>query len=428
MLTHGDDTTAALDRSSSIPAVRGGTPVRTTPWPTYDKGDTWISEEDENAAIEAIRRRLYFRYDYRPFEQTYTGRFERKLCEYFGSRHALACASGTTAIALALLALDLPKGSRVACPAFTFAATPSAVILAGHQPVLVECDQDLHMDLSDLQRALSEGARAVVVVHMRGFASDLPKICALAAEYAVPVVEDAVPALGATLNGRPLGTYGQVGAFSTQSDKSLNTGEGGFLLTDDDEVFARAVVYSGAYEGRLHRHFRDGEAPIDDLAYPIFGVRMDEIRAALAESLLDRLPARLAAHRRNYDRVAAGIGALDGVALRRPVAPDAYLGEALVFRVPGATERQSAWLAAALRAEGIDARALADSGDRNVRAFWNWRFLVGPDADAAKARLPMTTRYLSEAVDVPLSANLTESDCDQLVEAVARVLPALPTD
>ncbi|MEV0729886.1 aminotransferase class I/II-fold pyridoxal phosphate-dependent enzyme [Polymorphospora sp. NPDC050346] len=427
MLTHGDSATSPPTIGPpGPPAVLGGTPIRTRPWPTYDKGDVWISEADEQAAIGAIRERRYFRYDTRPHAETHTGRFEQGLCDYFGVRHALACASGTTAIALGLLGLGLPAGSPVACPAFTFAATPSAILLAGHRPVVVECDEDLHLDLEDLRRALAEGVAAVVVVHMRGFAGDMPAICALAAEYGVPVIEDAVPALGAALDGRPLGTFGRAGAFSTQSDKALNTGEGGFLLTDDPELYARAVVFSGAYEGRLARHFGGDRPPVDDLAHPIFGVRMDEIRAALAGALLTGLPAKLTAHHRNYAHVAAGLADLPGVALRRPVAPGAYLGEALVFRLPGATAAQSAWFAAAIRAEGIDARALADPGDTNVRVFWNWRFLVGPDPAAARARWPKTARHLDEAIDIPLSANLTADDCDQLVAAVTRVLPALP--
>jgi dTDP-4-amino-4,6-dideoxygalactose transaminase len=425
-----DGTSAAsshrTDADLGPPAVLGGPPIRTRPWPTYDKGDVWISAADEEAAIAAIRGRRYFRYDDRPYPQTHTGRFEQALCDYFGVRHALACTSGTTAIALALLGLDLPPSSAVVCPAFTFAATPSAIMLAGHRPTIVECDEDLHMDLDHLRTALAGGAAAVVVVHMRGFASDITAICALADEFGVPVVEDAVPALGARLHDRPLGTFGRAGAFSTQSDKALNTGEGGFLLTDDEELYARAVVFSGAYEGRLTRHFPDGRPRVDDLAHPIFGVRMDEIRAALAGALLHRLPAKLAAHHRNYDRVAAGLAPLPGLALRRPVAAGAYLGEALVFRLPGATAEQTAWVAAAIRAEGIDARALADPADTNVRAFWNWRFLVGPDPQAARDRWPVTARHLAEAVDVPLSANLTEADCDELVAAVRRVLPAVP--
>lgn len=410
-----------VDVQPGLLAIDGAAPVRTDPWPTYDKGDVFIDEDDLRDALDSIRERLYFRYDHRPYAETRTGLLERELCGYFGVPHALACASGTAAITLALLALDLPPGSRVACPAFTFAATPSAILLAGHRPVLVECDEDLHMDVADLRRRLTGDVRAVVVVHMRGFASDMDAICALARGRGVPVVEDAVPALGARLGGRLLGTIGDAGAFSTQSDKSLNTGEGGFLLARDPAVHARAVVYSGAYEGRMARHFDGAPPPVDDLALPIYGLRMDEIRAALARPMLRRLPERLAAHRRNYDDVAGRLADVPGLALRRPVADGAYLGEALVFRLPGAGARGAAWTAAALRAEGIDARALGDPGDTNVRAFWNWRFLF-PDPERARAEYPATAARLDEAVDIPLSANLTASDRDDVVEAVRKVV------
>ncbi len=410
--------------SSAPLAIDGGDPVRSKPWPTYEGGDVWISQADEAAAIEAVRQKLYFRYDERPIDQTNAGRFEQRLCGIFNVRNALACASGTTAIALALMALGLERGARVACPAFTFAATPSAIVLAGLQPVLVDCDENLHLDLASLRQVLDTGVDAIVVVHMRGFASDMDAICALAAERGVPVVEDAVPALGARLRGRPLGTFGRFGAFSTQSDKSLNTGEGGFLITDDDTAFAKAVVLSGAYEGRAWRHFEDGPPAIDQFAYPIFSFRMDEIRAALADRLLDRLPARLAAHKRVYQRVSDGLAGVPGIALREPVADGAYLGEALVFRLPGTTITDATWFANALCAEGIAARALGDPVRPNVRAFWNWRFLVGADEAAAKALCPTAATCVTEAIDVPLSANLSADDCDQLVEAVSRVAEA----
>src|SRR5437588_511769 len=262
-------------------AIEGGDPVRTRPWATYDKGAVFVSEEDQNAGLRALRSRLYFRYDCRPTAQTETGRLEAKLQSYFGVRHALACHSGTTAIALALMARVEP-GSVVATQAFSFAATPSAILLAGCRPLLVELDDDLHLEVEDLRARYSPEVKAVVPVHMRGFAAPMRAVMRFADEVGIPVIEDVVPALGVSLNARRLGTFGVAGAFSTQSDKSINTGEGGFLLTDDTELFARAVVYSGAYEGRCARHFEaPSQVPICDLDYPIFAFRMDEIRAAV---------------------------------------------------------------------------------------------------------------------------------------------------
>ncbi|HEX9034419.1 MAG TPA: aminotransferase class I/II-fold pyridoxal phosphate-dependent enzyme [Streptosporangiaceae bacterium] len=405
-------------------AIDGGPPVRSTPWPTYDKGAVFVEPEDEEAALAAIRSHLYFRYDCRPEHLTECGRFESDLCAYFGSKHALAVSSGTTALALAIMAAQIPPGSLIACPGFTFVATPSAIVLAGCTPFLAEVDENLQLDLADLRSRWTPQIKAILVVHMRGFAADLAALTDFAAEMGVPLFEDAVPALGAELAGRKLGTFGLAGAFSTQSDKSLNCGEGGFLLTDDSALYARAVVLSGAYEGRVRRHFAGDDPPIgSDLDLPLFSFRMDEIRAALLRSELVRLPVRLAAFRRNYEYVACALAGLPGIAIRQPVAHGAYLGEAFIFRVP---DGDATWFARALCAEGIDARNLGSGDDHNVRVFWNWRFLFGSlDVPAIKALLPLTAGYLEQAVDIPLSSTLSIADCDQLVTAVRRVAAAM---
>lgn len=401
----------------------GGPPVRREPWPTYDKGAVFVDAEDEKAAIRAVQSHLYFRYDSRAYADTECGCLEAGLCRFFGSKHALATSSGTTALALAIMAAGIPPGSAIACPGFTFAATPSAIVLAGCKPFLVEVNQDLHLDIGDLRRRWTTDIKAIMVVHMRGFAGDMPAVTAFAEEMGVPVIEDAVPALGAELNGRKLGTFGLAGAFSTQSDKSLNCGEGGFLLTDDSALFARAVVLSGAYEGRVGRHFPDGRVPLaSDLDFPLFSFRMDEIRAALLTAELTRLPRRLECFRANYDYVAAALADVAEIAIRRPVGPGAYLGEAFIFRVPG---RDAEWFARALCHEGIDARNLGSRRDSNVRVFWNWRFLYGTaDVTQIKALLPNTTHYLEQAVDIPLSSTLSERDCDHLITAVRKVAAA----
>jgi dTDP-4-amino-4,6-dideoxygalactose transaminase len=401
-------------------AIDGGSPVRRSPWPTYDKGAVFVQPEDEEAAIRAVRSHLFFRYDYRPYPETECGKFERALCEYFGTKHALAVTSGTAALALAILAAGIPPGSLIACPGFTFVATPSAILMAGCQPLLVEVTEDLHLDLADLRCRWSPEVKAIMVVHMRGFASDAEALADFAAEMRVPLFEDVVPALGAELNGRKLGTFGLAGGFSTQADKSLNSGEGGFLLTDDSALYARSVVLAGAYEGRVARHFVDGPPPLEtDLSLPLLSLRMDEIRAALLRSELVRLPLRLACFHRNYDYVSAALADEAGIEIRQPVATGAYLGEAFIFRVPGGNAQ---WFADALCAEGIDARNLGSARDTNVRAFWNWRFLFGKaEVPEIQAQLPVTTGYLQDSVDVALSSTLTAKDCDDLVTAVRRV-------
>ena len=405
-------------------AIYGGSPVRRAPWPTYDKGAVFVQAEDEEAALRAIRSHLYFRYDWRPLDETECGRLEAELCRYFGSKHALVTSSGTTALALAIMAANISPGSLIAVPGFSFVASPSAIVLAGCKPFIVEVDENLNLDLADLRHRWTPDIKAIMVVHMRGFAGDMGQLVKFAEEMGVPVFEDAVPALGAELHGRKLGTFGLAGAFSTQSDKSLNSGEGGFLITDDSGLFARAAVLSGAYEGRLRRHFPDGEPPIaTDLDLPLFSFRMDEIRAALLRAELTRLPVRLENFRANYEYVSAALQGVGEIAIRLPVAPGAYLGEALIFRVLCGDAK---WFARALCREGIDARNFGSSDDSNVRVFWNWRFMFGcMDTADIKALLPNTSRYLEQAVDIPLSSTLCEQDCDHLVRAVRKVAAAM---
>ncbi|NLE81782.1 MAG: aminotransferase class I/II-fold pyridoxal phosphate-dependent enzyme, partial [Rhodococcus sp.] len=291
--------------SAPVLALNGGERIRAAEWPTYDKGYVDLNDGDETAAIRAIKSRRLFRYDSRPHCETEVSQLEHELADFFAAPYVLACSSGTTALALALFAAGIRPGDAVACPAFTFAATPSAIMLAGARPVIIDVDENLHMDPVDLEAKLTPEVKAVVVVHMRGFACDVKLLASIAESRGIPLVEDAVPALGVGIGERKLGTFGTAGAFSTQSDKSINTGEGGFLVTSDRDLFERAVVLSGAYEQQLSRHTDPFPPTIYDLTLPIFSFRMDEIRGAMARHQLVGLTKRVATFQQNYRYVAS---------------------------------------------------------------------------------------------------------------------------
>ncbi|HVK20225.1 MAG TPA: aminotransferase class I/II-fold pyridoxal phosphate-dependent enzyme [Actinokineospora sp.] len=406
-------------------ALNGGGRIRAKEWPTYDKGYVDLSPGDASAALRAIESRRLFRYDNRPHGETEVGQLESELADFFGSRYALACSSGTTALALALFAAGIRPGDSVACPAFTFAATPSAIILAGAKPVIVEVDENLHMDPADLAAKLTPEVKAVVAVHMRGFACDIERLVAIADSHGIPLFEDSVPALGVDLGERKLGTFGKAGAFSTQSDKTINTGEGGFLLTSDRDLFERAIVLSGAYEQQLNRHVEPALPTISDLSLPIFSFRLDEVRGAMARHQLEGLEKRVATFQENYRYVASRLGDLAPIRLRQPVAESAFLGESLLFRIPGATAEQIGWFVRALNTEGIAARGLGDDARPNNRCFWNWRFAFPEETkeDIVK-RHQRSATLLQETVDIPLSITLTEADCDDVVAAMTKICVA----
>ena len=367
----------------------------------------FIQPEDEQAALRALRSHLYFRYDYRDYAETECGQFEQELCDYFGSKHALAVASGTAALALAIMAAGIPPGSLIACPGFTFVATPSAIVLAGCVPFLVEVDENLHLDLADLRHRWNPDIKAIMVVHMRGFASDLDALTEFAAEMGVPLFEDAVPALGAELNGRKLGTFGLAGGFSTQSDKSLNSGEGGFLLTDDSDLYARAVVLAGAYEGRCARHFGDGSDAAGHRPH-----------AAAAEPADGRDPGR-----------AAALGTASGCRPgwppstattttsppRWPTWPASRSGSR--WRPGPTSARRSSSGCRTARPAGSPTRCAPRASTpatsarpatpTSGRSGTGGSCSAPPASPRSRQRLPATTGYLCDAVDVALSSTLS---------------------
>ena len=361
-----------------------------------------------------------FRYDNRDLADTATGQLESALIKFFGTKYALAVCSGTAALVLAILGLDLPAGSEIVCPAFGFPATASAVILAGHKPRLVGVDSNLHFDIALLRRTWSTSISAIIVVHMRGFASEIDSIVEFAKSKDVPVIEDAVPALGGRRKGQLLGTFGNVGCFSTQSDKTVNTGEGGFLVTNDEKVYERSIIFSGAFEGRYRKHLKRLRHIGSELRYPLYNFRMDELRATLALTQMREINPLVDRLRQNYDYVNKRLANLKGLRMRAPVGPGDYLGDSLVFFVD---VTHAEFVAKALAAEGIAARYFGSMSQPNVRVFWNWRFL---DPDTLMSQdLEASRKVLITALDVPLSPRLRTRDLKDLIVAVRKVIQTL---
>jgi dTDP-4-amino-4,6-dideoxygalactose transaminase len=347
---------------------------------------------------------------------------EAEFAAMLGARHALAVASCSAALFLSLRALDLAPGARVLIPAFTFAAVPSSVLHAGCKPVLVEVGANYRIDMADFAAKLP-GADAVMISHMRGHTSDMDAILALADAAGVPVVEDAAHSLGTTWHGRQIGTLGRVGCFSFQSYKLVNGGEGGILVTDDDDLIARAVIMSGAYEHNWKKHpvltnrFAEWQNRL-----PLYNCRMSNLSAAVIRPQLAEVPRRVADGRRNHDRVAAALRASPWFRVPDPLPPEVRAPDSIQFSLVDATDGQARAFMAAARVRGVAVQVFGLSED-NARAFWNWRFLGDDVPD-----LPQTRAMLLRTCDTRLPARLTEADCDAiaavLLDAAAETLPA----
>jgi dTDP-4-amino-4,6-dideoxygalactose transaminase len=263
--------------------------------------------------------------------------FEERFAAYCGAREAVAVNTGTSALHLALLALDIGPGDEVVTVAMTFVATIAAIKYAGATPVLVDVDPETFcLDPARLEAAITPRTRAIMPVHLHGRLADMAAIGAIAARHNIPVIEDAAQAHGAAAFGRRAGTFGVIGCFSFYPGKNLGAcGEGGGIVTDDPALAqTMRELRSWGEQGR-YNHVRHG-----------FNYRMDELQAAALEVKLRHVEAWTAGRR----RVAAAYDArFAGGALRTP--PPG--GAAHVYHVYAVRHPERDRLRAGLQAAGI---------------------------------------------------------------------------
>ncbi|MEO3428821.1 aminotransferase class I/II-fold pyridoxal phosphate-dependent enzyme [Pelagibius sp. CAU 1746] len=348
---------------------------------------------------------------------------ERAFAAHMGVPFALAVSSCSSALFLALKALGLEPGDKVAIPAFTFAAVPSAVVHAGCRPLLVEVGANYRIDLADFEACLEEDVKAVLISHMRGHTSDMDAILALCEARGIPVVEDAAHSLGTLWNGRKIGTLGRIGCFSFQSFKMMNAGEGGMLITQDPDIIARAVIMSGAYEHNWLKHAIVHErCRFWQNRLPLYNMRMNNLSAAVARSQIEELARRVRDGRANHDYVARLLNASPWLAVPDPLPQEERAPDSIQFNLEGFDgDAEAVAFQQAANARGVPVQIFGMSED-NARAFWNWQF-IGEQRD-----LPKTRAMLMRACDVRLPARLTQDELDSvataLIEAAAAVKDA----
>ncbi len=375
--------------------------------------NTYDSEPIPEAARAEIDRLLgsgdLFRYT---SEAAPVALLEQEFAELMGSRYALAVASCSAALFLALKALDLPRGAEVLIPAFTFAAVPSAVVHADCVPVLVEVGANYRVDMADFAAKLG-GAAAVLISHMRGHTSDMDAIMALCDARNIPVIEDAAHSLGTTWNGRNIGTIGRVGCFSFQSYKLVNAGEGGILITDDPELAARCVIMSGAYETNWKKHpGMQNSYMLWQNKLPLYNMRMQNLSAAVIRPQLPEIATRVAKGRMGHDRVALRLNESDWLCVPAALPGEDRAPDSIQFNLKGDwTDTEALKFQSRAKSRGVSVQVFGLS-DGNARAFWNWEFL-GPAPD-----LPQTRAMLMRACDVRLPTRLTLDELDFIAEAI----------
>jgi 8-amino-3,8-dideoxy-alpha-D-manno-octulosonate transaminase len=411
-------------------AIDGGAPVRTDPLRLVRGAD--LIDDDEIAAVSAVLRdRTLFRY-HSPRTPQRVSEFEGAVSDAFAVPYVLATSSGTAALRCALAALGVGCGDEVVVPAFTFIATVSAVVAASAVPVFAEVDDTLTLDPDDVATKITPRTRAIVPVHLENAAADMDALVAVAASRGCAVLEDAAQALGATYHGRALGTIGTVGACSLQATKNITTGEGGLVLTADEDLYVRAARYHDQ-GGQFVTQYRGSRGP--DHGAPFMGdnLRMTEIAGALGCVQLRRLQPLLDAMRTTCRRVHDAIGAVDGLQPRRLPDPEGAGGSSLTWFGPDAAVARR--FVAALRAEGIPAAqmyegepvymndALRERRTASMRGG-PWHCAQHPWY-GADAHCPRTEQLVARSITVAIGATWSPDDCADVATAVHKVAGAL---
>ena len=368
------------------------------------------------AAMAVMQHGRLHRYNLAEGELGETALLEQEFAAFTGARYALAVASGGYALATALRALGVQPGDPVLSNAFTLAPVPGAIASLGAKPVFVEITESLTVDPNHLALAAKEsGAKVLMLSHMRGHQPDMAALMAQCDDLGLAVVEDCAHTMGGHAGGVVSGRHGVIACYSMQTYKHINSGEGGFLTTDDEALAARAVLLSGSY--MLYE--RNGAAPkaeafedIRDFTPNISG-RMDNLRAAILRPQLADLPAQVARWAALHDAMEDGLGNLPNL---RRIDRDPGLdrvGSSFQFRLPDHSEEAMQAFVARCTARGVELKWF---GARRAVGFTstyrNWAYAETPE-------LPQTDRVVAGLLDMRLPLTFTVEDCRLIARIIA---------
>ena len=311
--------------------------------------------------------------------------------------------------------MGVGPGEPVLTNAFTLAPVPGSIAAIGARPIFVEVTENLTLDFDDLTaKAQATGAKVLMLSHMRGHLCDMEALVALCDRLGVTIIEDCAHTMGAAWNGVPSGRQGRVGCYSMQTYKHINSGEGGFLVTDDAEVAARAILLSGSY--MLYGKHR--AAPPEEvfqrirLEIPNVSGRMDNLRAAILRPQLPLLADRVARWEARYRRLEAGLAGTPGLVLTTRPEAETLVGSSFQFRLPDwSPARVGAFLSRTL-ARGVELKWFgATDPVAFTSRYQHWAY-------AEPQSLPKTDAILAGLIDMRVPLTFSLEDCDQIARII----------
>jgi dTDP-4-amino-4,6-dideoxygalactose transaminase len=406
--------------ATSEPALLGGKPVRTEPFPSWPVAD----EHEDTAMVEVVRSRRWGRGNGGRVTQ-----FESSYAALTGARHCLATANGTSSLLACLGALDIGPGDEVIVPPYTFIATVNVVLSRHALPVFADTDIDtFQVDPANIDKAVTERTRAMFPVHLGGGSFDVDAVMAIASKRNLPVIEDACQSHLAEWKHRKVGTWGQAGCFSFQASKNLNSGEGGAILSNDEAFIEKCYTFHNNSSGRSRPSIGA------EYTVPGLNLRLTEFQAAMLLSQMTRLEAQSKRREGNAAYLTSLLREIPGIHPARwteGCTRNAY--HLYMFRYDArqfnALTREA--FLKALRAEGVPASGGYKPLNRepflkNVLESRTYRNVYGQKHLSRVMDMnlscPQNDRLCSEAVWLTQNMLIGKrSDMDQIAEAVNKI-------
>ncbi|MCK0170002.1 aminotransferase class I/II-fold pyridoxal phosphate-dependent enzyme [Aliiroseovarius sp. S1123] len=379
-----------------------------------------IPDEGIDAALEVLRHGRLHRYNVAKGETAHTALLEQEFAAQMGSEYALAVSSGGYAIATALRAVGVQAGDRVLTNVFTLAPVPGAIASLGAKPVFVEVTEALTIDLDHLARLVAEkdAPRVLLLSHMRGHICDMDRMMQICDGAGVTVIEDCAHTMGARWNGTLSGRHGAMAAYSTQTYKHVNSGEGGLLISDDPDLMARAIILSGSY--MLYERHVAGPPPeaFEKVKYitPNISGRMDNLRAAILRPQLAKLDAQCAAWNARYRVVEEGLRNTPGLTVIERPAAEEYVMSSFQFLLLDWSEDTVRQVVNQCAERGVELKWFGGAEPAGFTSRYDsWRYADTPE-------LPKTDRILKGILDLRLPLTFSLDDCALIARIIRDVV------
>lgn len=406
-------------------AIDGGEPVRKEMLSARPYGPQFYDDREKTELIEVLESRQPFRWWH---SSSKVLQFEKAYAAHLGVKHALGVTSGTTALVTAMAALEVGPGDEVILPAWTWYADYDAIVLAGALPVFAEVDESFNIDPNDIEAKITPQTKAIIACHLQGTPADVEPIMQIAKKHGIRVLEDFAQCVGGKYKGHYVGSMGDIGINSFQLSKTITSGEGGAVVTNDATLFERALRFHdvGSLRSPYSELLKGGLLA----AFAGCNFRMNEFTGAVLKAQLEKLETICGKLRANSRFVREGISDLPGIKFRKSPDIDGDIGVAVYIDL-GNRARRDRFLRA-LRAEGLSAVGPVGSvilpTDKRielkvtVHPEWpSFRTQRGREIRYGAECCPRTIDIINRFGGVIMDPNFTEDELKDIVRAIRKV-------